>query len=95
MNYFGHCITIQILNFRTLFLFFRIDASFVEGLRMFNIFCFLSDSVMLSCVSVSTTLPGRTMCQIDNQTPFLCKLLTQAKYQLQYIGIDNRLCSVV
>ena len=52
--------------------FNRIDSSFVDDLRNFDISCVLSGN-FLSCTTDSTTLPGRTMCQVDSQAPFQCK----------------------
>ena len=52
--------------------FYRIDSSFVDDLRNFDISCVLSGN-FLSCTTDSTTLPGRTMCQVDSQAPSHCK----------------------
>ena len=51
---------------------YSMDPDFVEGLRTFDISCSLSGN-QLSCISDSTVLPGRTMCQIDNNIPFNCE----------------------
>ena len=50
----------------------RINATFVEDLRTFDISCTLSSN-MLSCNSASTILPERTTCQTDDD-PFPCKI---------------------
>ena len=51
---------------------YRLDSFFVEDLKSFDISCSLVGNA-LNCISDSVTLPGRTMCQVDSQTPFNCK----------------------
>ena len=51
---------------------YSLDSDFVECLRVFDIFCSMMGSV-LSCTSDSTTLPDRTLCQINEDEPFVCK----------------------
>ena len=51
-----------------------IDEDFVNQLRVFNITCTLTpDNTMLSCSRQSATLPGRTMCRIDDLGQFGCE----------------------
>ena len=64
---------------------FRLDQHFVESLSTFNISCSLSDS-LLSCTSDYTTLPGRTLCQFDSQTPVNCELYL---HQIQVFPYNN------
>ncbi|CAI8036334.1 hypothetical protein GBAR_LOCUS20360 [Geodia barretti] len=58
----------------TLTYYNSIDEDFVNQLRVFNITCTLTpDNTMLSCSRQSATLPGRTMCRIDDLGQFGCE----------------------
>lgn len=57
----------------TLSFFRRINATFVDELTTFNMSCSLSNNnTQLMCDSDSVTLPGRTMCRVDNFMPSPC-----------------------
>ena len=64
------------LEFDCLLLFHSNYSDFVNSLMVFDISCsVLSANTVLQCTTASTTLPGRTICQVDNLDPFPCETL--------------------